>query len=46
MGKEGGEGRGSSFEIGHLRPKQWINFGHRWTRGSEVLKIRQFSWTS
>ena len=37
---------GCSFEIGRPRSRGWKSFGRRWTRGWEVLKIGQFSWTS
>ena len=44
---EGGGGRGvGSFKIGRPRSRGWKSFGHRWTAGWGVLKIRQFSWTS
>ena len=38
--------RGSSFEIGRARSRGWKNFGRRWTRRWNFLKIGQFSWTS
>ena len=40
------ERMGGSFKIGHPRSRGWGNFGRRWTGEWEVLKIRQFSWTS
>ena len=35
---------GGSFEIGRPMSKGWKNFRRSWT--TEVLRTRQFSWTS
>ena len=45
-GGKGGGGGGVSFEIGRPRSREWKEFRLRWTRGSVVLEIGQFSWTS
>ena len=37
---------GGLFETGHPKSRGWKNFGRKWTRGGEVLKSGQLSWTS
>ena len=39
-------GEGGSFNIGRPRSRGLKYFASRWTLGWEVLKTRQFSWTS
>ena len=40
------KGGGGLFETGHPKSRGWKNFGRKWTRGGEVLKSGQLSWTS